>query len=154
MWTYEHKPKAPEEPDRIPGRRLLSGALISALCGWLVWSLIYYEYFGSFYLWPLYLLTPESWVEGADKMAFVWAWRIYQVIFAGVLAVIFGRVGHWSEVWRRYVAPSSGGPGMSPPLRRPSRGGRRGIRWSGRTCGPRGRTVRLIGWRRTHGRGR
>ncbi|MFI0769769.1 ATP-binding protein [Streptomyces sp. NPDC021218] len=105
VWTYEHKPKAPEEPDRIPGRRLLSGALISALCGWLVWSLIYYEYFGSFYLWPLYLLTPESWVEGADKMAFVWAWRIYQVIFAGVLAVIFGRVGHWSEVWRRYVAP-------------------------------------------------
>ncbi|MFE9000539.1 ATP-binding protein [Streptomyces sp. NPDC007875] len=105
VWTYEHKPKAPEDPDRIPGRRLLSGALISALCGWLVWSLIYYEYFGSFYLWPLYLLTPESWVEGADKMAFVWAWRIYQVIFAGVLAAIFGRVGHWSEVWRRYVAP-------------------------------------------------
>ncbi|MGV9852661.1 ATP-binding protein [Streptomyces sp. NPDC003442] len=105
VWTYEHKPKAPEEPDRIPGRRLLSGALISALCGWLVWSLIYYEYFGSFYLWPLYLLTPESWVEGDDKMAFVWSWRIYQVIFAGVLAVIFGRVGHWPEVWRRYVAP-------------------------------------------------
>ncbi|MBB4782201.1 hypothetical protein BJY27_003162 [Streptomyces rapamycinicus] len=105
VWTYEHKPKAPEEPDRIPGQRLLSGALISALCGWLVWSLIYYEYFGSFYLWPLYLLTPESWVEGDDKMAFVWAWRIYQVIFAGVLAVIFGRVGHWPEVWRRYVAP-------------------------------------------------
>ncbi|MGW4073507.1 ATP-binding protein [Streptomyces asiaticus] len=105
VWTYEHKPKAPEEPDRIPGQRLLGGALISALCGWLVWSLIYYEYFGSFYLWPLYLLTPESWVEGDDKMAFVWAWRIYQVIFAGVLAVIFGRVGHWPEVWRRYIAP-------------------------------------------------
>ncbi|WP_432046331.1 ATP-binding protein [Streptomyces asiaticus] len=105
VWTYEHKPKAPEEPDRIPGQRLLSGALISALCGWLVWSLIYYEYFGSFYLWPLYLLTPESWVEGDDKMAFVWAWRVYQVIFAGVLAVIFGRVGHWPEVWRRYIAP-------------------------------------------------
>ncbi|MFE5163963.1 ATP-binding protein [Streptomyces sp. NPDC056697] len=106
VWTYEHKPKAPEEPDRIPGRRLLSGALISLLCGWLVWSLLWNGYLGGYWLWPMYLLTPDSWYErGGNTQAGWWAQRIYIGIVLACLSVIFGRVGHWSEVWRRYVAP-------------------------------------------------
>ncbi|MEU4891858.1 ATP-binding protein [Streptomyces sp. NPDC044780] len=106
VWTYEHKPKAPEEPDRIPGRRLLSGALISALCGWLVWSLLWNGYLGGYWLWPMYLLTPDSWYErGGNTEAGWWSQRIYIGIILAALAVIFGRVGHWSEVWRRYIAP-------------------------------------------------
>ncbi|CAM5545136.1 MULTISPECIES: ATP-binding protein [Streptomyces] len=106
VWTYEHKPKAPEEPDRIPGRRLLSGALISLLCGWLVWSLLWNGYLGGYWLWPMYLLTPDSWYErGGNTQAGWWAQRIYIGIVLVGLAVIFGRVGHWSEVWARYVAP-------------------------------------------------
>ncbi|MFE1933840.1 ATP-binding protein [Streptomyces sp. NPDC059474] len=104
VWTYEHKPKAPEEPDRIPGRRLLSGALISVLCGWLVWSLLWNGYLGGYWLWPLALLTPDSWSESGN-VAYVVATYTYYGIFLCAIAVIFGRVGHWSEVWRRYVAP-------------------------------------------------
>ncbi|WAP58608.1 ATP-binding protein [Streptomyces sp. S465] len=104
VWTYEHKPKAPEEPDRIPGRRLLSGALISALCGWLVWSLLWNGYLGGYWLWPLALLTPDSWAE-TGNMAYVIATYTYYGVFLCAIAVIFGRVGHWSEVWRRYIAP-------------------------------------------------
>ncbi|MFC9227203.1 ATP-binding protein [Streptomyces hygroscopicus] len=106
VWTYEHKPKAPEEPDRIPGRRLLSGALISALCGWLVWSLLWNGYLGGYWLWPMYLLTPDSWYErGGNTEAGWWSQRIYIGIVVAILAAIFGRVGHWPEVWRRYVVP-------------------------------------------------
>ncbi|MFD8097476.1 type IV secretory system conjugative DNA transfer family protein [Streptomyces malaysiensis] len=104
VWTYEHKTRAPEEPDRIPGQRLLSGALISALCGWLVWSLLWDGYLGGYWLWPLDLLTPDSWSEDGN-MAYLVATYTYYGIFLCAIAVIFGRVGHWPEVWRRYVAP-------------------------------------------------
>ncbi|MFG2586410.1 type IV secretory system conjugative DNA transfer family protein [Streptomyces malaysiensis] len=104
VWTYEHKTRAPEEPDRIPGQRLLGGALISALCGWLVWSLLWNGYLGGYWLWPLDLLTPDSWSEDGN-MAYLVATYTYYGIFLCAIAVIFGRVGHWPEVWRRYVAP-------------------------------------------------
>ncbi|QKV92269.1 ATP-binding protein [Streptomyces sp. NA02950] len=106
VWTYEYKPKPPEDPDRIPGRRLLGGALISALCGWLVWSLLWNGYLGGYWNWPLYLLTPDSWYErGGNTEAGWWAQRIYIGIVIAILAAIFSRVGHWGEVFRRYVAP-------------------------------------------------
>ncbi|XUZ86625.1 ATP-binding protein [Streptomyces sp. HD1123-B1] len=104
IWGYEHKPKPPEDPERIPGRRLLSGALISALCGWLVWSLLWNGYLGGYWLWPLDLLTPDSWSENGEA-AYVVATYTYYGIFVVAIAVIFGRVGHWGEVFRRYVAP-------------------------------------------------
>lgn len=153
VWTYEHKPKAPEEPDRIPGRRLLSGALISLLCGWLVWSLLWNGYLGGYWLWPLALLTPDSWSESGN-VAYVVATYTYYGIFLCAIAVIFGRVGHWSEVWARYVAPLFRRAWDEPAPEAAVAMRPEGIPWSGRTCGPRGRTVRLIGWRRTHGRGR
>ncbi|MFD0446614.1 ATP-binding protein [Streptomyces indonesiensis] len=106
VWTYEHKPKAPEEPDRIPGRRLLSGALIAILCTWLLWSLITKGYLGPYWLWPLRLLNAEDWFNrDGDKDMLKWIANGYETLWFLIIATIFSRVGHWPEVWRRYVAP-------------------------------------------------
>ncbi|MEK8172733.1 hypothetical protein NKH77_37615 [Streptomyces sp. M19] len=51
-------------------REAVLGALIAALCAWLVWSLLYNGYLGGYWYWPLYLLTPDSWYErGGDAEA-------------------------------------------------------------------------------------
>lgn len=103
IWRYGHRPKPPEEPDRIPGRQLFSGALISLLCGWLLWSLLWNGYLGHYWMWPLYALTPDSWREG---MTAVWTVYIYYGLCALVLVVVFGRLGRWPQVWRRWAVPA------------------------------------------------
>ncbi|MFI1338381.1 ATP-binding protein [Streptomyces sp. NPDC020845] len=107
VWTYGHKPKPPEDPGRIPDRQLISGALIAALCGYLLWAMLYYNYLGGYWYWPLYLVTPDSWYApgGKEMGPGWWAQYTYEGLVACAIAVIFGRVGHWDEVWRRYVAP-------------------------------------------------
>ncbi|MEC4020153.1 ATP-binding protein [Streptomyces sp. H27-D2] len=105
IWRYGHRVRPPEEPERIPGRQLISGGLIALLIGWLIWSLAWNGYLGEYWLWPLYLLTPESWTKGDSKMTFVVAWYIYVTLFALTLVVIFARIGRWAEIWRRYAAP-------------------------------------------------
>ncbi|PGH52518.1 ATP-binding protein [Streptomyces sp. Ru87] len=107
VWRFGHRPRPPREPDRIPGRSLLSGALISFLCGWLVWSLCFNGYLGSYWLWPLLLFTPDSWREaGGNKEAYARAASIYYVLFAALLVVVFGRLGRWAEIHRRWIAPA------------------------------------------------
>ncbi|MFF4601193.1 ATP-binding protein [Streptomyces sp. NPDC001339] len=105
IWTYGHRPKPPEEPDRVPGRQLVAGALISFLCGWLVWSLLSNEYLGDYWLWPLLVLTPDSWREAGGQMAFVWATYVYYGLVVALLAVVFGRIGRWPELARRVLGP-------------------------------------------------
>ncbi|MCM2578897.1 ATP-binding protein [Streptomyces meridianus] len=106
IWRFGHRPRPPEEPDRTPGRSLLTGALVSVLCGWLLWSLLWNGYLGSYWLWPLFLLTPDSWrAAGGNHLAYVWATFLYYALVAGTLLVVFGRLGRWSEVWRRFVSP-------------------------------------------------
>ncbi|MEU9115822.1 ATP-binding protein [Streptomyces sp. NPDC048483] len=105
VWTYGHRPRPAKEPDRIPARQLLSGALISFLCGWLLWSLLWNNYLGSYWMWPLVLLTPDSWQDGSNPMAFVWASYIYYGLFLLLMAVAFGRLGRWPEVGRRFLMP-------------------------------------------------
>ncbi|MEU1819615.1 ATP-binding protein [Streptomyces roseifaciens] len=102
IWAYGYRPKPPEEPDRIPGRQLLSGAVIALLCGWLLGSLLWNGYLGSYWLWPLTVLTPDSWHRG---MAAVWTIYTYYAVCLGVLICVFGRLGRWPQVWRRYFAP-------------------------------------------------
>ncbi|MFJ9854341.1 ATP-binding protein [Streptomyces sp. NPDC101150] len=105
VWTYGHRPRPAEEPDRIPARQLISGALISFLCGWLLWSLLWNNYLGSYWMWPLLLLTPDSWRDGSDPMAFVWASYIYYALFGALLVAVFGRLGRWPELGRRFLLP-------------------------------------------------
>ncbi|MEK2471402.1 ATP-binding protein [Streptomyces noursei] len=106
IWTYGHRPRAKEEPERIPLRQLISGALISFLCGWLLWSLLWNGYLGTYWSWPLLLLTPDSWrAAGGDKMAFVWASYVYDGLVLLLIVVIFGRLGRWPELVRRVLGP-------------------------------------------------
>ncbi|WP_438828542.1 ATP-binding protein [Streptomyces hesseae] len=104
VWTFGHRPRPPEEPDRIPGRQLISSAVISLLCGWLLWSLLWNGYLGHYWIWPLFALTPDSWRE--EGIFAVWVVYGYYVLVALVLAVVFGRLGRWPQVWRRWAAPA------------------------------------------------
>ncbi|MEV7556308.1 ATP-binding protein [Streptomyces sp. NPDC089795] len=100
VWTYGHVPRATEEPEETPTRQLVSGALISLLAGLLLWSLLWNNYLGGFWLWPMYMFTPDSWAHthAAVVVAYVW----YGIVVA-VLAIGFGRLGRWPELGRRLL---------------------------------------------------
>ncbi|MBM4793197.1 ATP-binding protein [Streptomyces sioyaensis] len=109
IWTYGHRARAAADPDRVPARQLISGAVISFLCGWLLWSLLWNQYLGSYWLWPLVLLTPDSWRSaGGDKMIYVVATYAYYGLVLALLAVVFGRLGRWPELARRFLGPVLG----------------------------------------------
>lgn len=103
IWSFEHKPRPKEEPHRLPGTQLLAGAAVSFLCGWLLWSLLVNGYLGPYWRWPLLVFMPDEW-RGALEEAV--ADYYYRLLFICVLAVVFGRLGRWPEVWRRYFAPT------------------------------------------------
>ncbi|MFD7502006.1 ATP-binding protein [Streptomyces sp. NPDC059850] len=110
VWAYGHRPKPPEDPERIPGRRLISGALIAGICGWLAWRLLIHNYLGGWYMWFFYVFTPDSWVGMSDGRVvdlegFAQATRVYEYVLGVLIFAVFGRVGHWGEVWRRFVSP-------------------------------------------------
>ncbi|WP_327416712.1 ATP-binding protein [Streptomyces sp. NBC_01233] len=100
VWTYGHVPRAAEEPEETPTRQLISGALISLLAGLLLWSLLVNNYLGGFWLWPLYMFTPDSWARtnAAVVAAYVW----YGIVI-GALVFGFGRLGRWPELGRRVL---------------------------------------------------
>jgi hypothetical protein len=113
-----HQPRPVKEPELIPGRQLVSGALIALLCGWLVWSLLWNGYLGSWWLIPLELMTPDSWRFGASTTTTVLVYYGYYTVIGGGLLIGVIRIGRWSEVWRRYAAPRFKGPaepGQAPP---------------------------------------
>lgn len=101
IWRCGYERRPPEDPERIPARQLISGAVVSFLIGWLIWSLLWNGYLGGYWLWPLDVLTPDS-----GRGGLLWAgasWAYYGLVLGGI-AVVFGRIGHWQEVWRRAVA--------------------------------------------------
>ncbi|MFF4850130.1 ATP-binding protein [Streptomyces sp. NPDC001194] len=100
VWTYGHVPRAAEEPERTPTRQLISGALIALLAGLLLWSLLWNGYLGGFWLWPLYMFTPDSW---AGKLPSVVASYIWYALVGAALVVGFGRLGRWPELARRML---------------------------------------------------
>ncbi|MFJ4922687.1 ATP-binding protein [Streptomyces sp. NPDC088725] len=99
-WAYGHVARAAVEPERTPLRQLVTGALISFLAGLLLWSLIRNGYLGSFWVWPLLVLTPDSW-PGTETGTT--ALNVYYVLMAAVLIVVFGRLGRWTELARRIL---------------------------------------------------
>lgn len=106
IFAYGYETRQAPDPDRLPGRRLLGGALLSLLCGLLVWSLCWNGYIG-FWLAPLYWIIPKSWYQGSGSVVpYLIATDLYYLLFALLLAWIFGRLGNWPEVWRRYVRPA------------------------------------------------
>lgn len=107
-WRYAHVPR-PERPEEegVGDRSLLIGALVSLLAGLLIWSLWWNNYI-PYWLVPMKLVTPGEWwnpgmyggprtQEAADGVV------VYTGIFGAVLVYWFGRLGNWSEVFRRFV---------------------------------------------------
>ncbi|MDF6018487.1 ATP/GTP-binding protein [Streptomyces sp. JH34] len=108
VWRYGHVPRPPEEPEGVSDRSLLVGVLISVLSGLLLWSLWRNGYI-PYRLVPLKLFTPGDWwyagtfggprtIEGADALT------VYEAVLFGLLVYGCGRLGNWSEIFRRHVA--------------------------------------------------
>lgn len=111
VWSYGYTPKPPEDPDRISSGRLLGGASIALFFTWLLWALITHDYLGGYWFWPLEVLldlfNADSWFNAqGDASALIWVQRGYKTLWFLIIAAIFSRVGHWSEVWRRFVSPA------------------------------------------------
>ncbi|MBL1084967.1 ATP-binding protein [Streptomyces actinomycinicus] len=106
VWRLGHRPRPEQEPEQIPSRQLISGALIAFLVGWLVWSLLWNGYLGGWWVIPLELFTPDSWREGNDRVGNAVLWYSYYTVIALAILLVVGRLGRWGEVWRRYGPPS------------------------------------------------
>ncbi|MHA5051719.1 ATP-binding protein [Streptomyces sp. SD15] len=104
VWRFGYRPRPAEEPEQIPTRQLLSGAVIAFLVGWLIWSLLWNGYLGGWWVLPLDAMTA-SWTSSNSyaRVVFGYAWY---VIVALVIMISLGRLGRWSEVWRRYGLPA------------------------------------------------
>ncbi|RII09625.1 hypothetical protein DSC45_30465 [Streptomyces sp. YIM 130001] len=120
IWRFGHRPRPAEEPAKVPGRQLLSGALIAFLCGWLLWSLLWNGYLGGWWVVPLELVTPGSWRSGESQFTNTAVWYAYYGLIAFGIMFVVGRVGRWPEVWRRYVLPRFKNPEPPPPLPTPA----------------------------------
>lgn len=106
VWRFGHRPRPEEEPERIPARQLLSGAVIAFLVGWLIWSLLWNGYLGGWWVLPLELFTPDSWRHSGDQVGNAFLWYGYYTLIALVIMIGVGRLGRWGEVWRRYGLPA------------------------------------------------
>ncbi|MDQ1025746.1 hypothetical protein QF035_003328 [Streptomyces umbrinus] len=105
VWRFGHLPRPEEEPEQIPARQLIGGALIAFLVGWLIWSLLWNGYLGGWWLLPLYAMIPDSWAEPHSFGSVVVVYAYYVAIAMGIMIGV-GRLGRWSEVWRRYGLPA------------------------------------------------
>ncbi|MEV2247732.1 ATP/GTP-binding protein [Streptomyces sp. NPDC049970] len=108
VWRFGHTQRPPERPEGVSDRSLVVGVLISALCGLLLWSLWRNGYI-PYRLVPLKLFTPGDWwyagtfggprtIQGADALT------VYEALLFGLLVYACGRLGNWSEIFRRHVA--------------------------------------------------
>ncbi|MFH9403362.1 ATP-binding protein [Streptomyces sp. NPDC017638] len=117
IWRFGHRPRPEQEPEQIPTRQLLSGALIAFLVGWLVWSLLWNGYFGTWWVLPLDLFTPDSWRQSDDRVGSAILWYSYYAVIALAILLVVGRLGRWGEVWRRYGPRTwvASAPSAAPP---------------------------------------
>ncbi|MFE9612611.1 ATP-binding protein [Streptomyces sp. NPDC006012] len=117
VWRFGHRPRPAEEPERTPARQLLSGAVIAFLVGWLVWSLLWNGYLGSWWVLPLELFTPDSWRHSDDRVGNAVLWYGYYTLIALAIMLVVGRLGRWAEVWRRFGPPAwiSAAPAVERP---------------------------------------
>lgn len=106
VWRFGHRPRPEQEPERTPTRQLISGALISFLVGWLIWSLLWNGYLGGWWVLPLELFTPDSWLHNNDRVQNAFLWYGYYTVIVLAVMVAVGRLGRWGEVWRRFGPPA------------------------------------------------
>ncbi|SHM67364.1 type IV secretory system conjugative DNA transfer family protein [Actinacidiphila paucisporea] len=100
VYAYGH---VPSEPGRVPDSRVISRAVLAFLAGVLVWSLRN-NGFLSWWQFPLHVLSPHSWsISGHLTRPEVFTQNLYSVLSAAVMVWIFGKLGDWPEVARRYL---------------------------------------------------
>ncbi|GHA47712.1 hypothetical protein GCM10010303_68950 [Streptomyces purpurascens] len=108
VWRFGHRPRPAEEPEEIPTRQLLSGALIAFLVGWLIWSLLQNGYLGNWWWVPFDLIIPDAWRGGDSDLGETGTFIVYQgyelLVALGIMVGV-ARLGRWGEVWRRFVVP-------------------------------------------------
>ncbi|MEU2952654.1 ATP/GTP-binding protein [Streptomyces xanthochromogenes] len=102
LWRFGHKPRPDADPDRVPDRALLVGALVALLAATLVWSLWSNGYIPHSRV-LLELFTPAEWWSYPRPPQSVTAIQVYNSLFAALLIFVFGRMGNWLEVFRRYA---------------------------------------------------
>ena len=109
IYAFGHTPRPPVDPDRIGDRRLVGVAVAALLGGWLTHSILY-DYLYAWWIRPLFWLgfVPDTGVPWtlAQVHRFVAAADVYGVLWWVLLAVVFGRAGHWPEVGRRCLLPA------------------------------------------------
>ncbi|MEI5101285.1 ATP-binding protein [Streptomyces sp. PmtG] len=115
VWRFGHAPRPEQEPEVIPTRQLLSGAVIAFLVGWLIWSLLWNGYLGGWWVVPLELFLPDAWIYTGNKVGNAVVWNVYYTAIALAIMVGVGRIGRWGEVWRRFVAPRLKRPEPAAP---------------------------------------
>ncbi|MFD7337763.1 ATP/GTP-binding protein [Streptomyces violascens] len=102
LWRFGHKPRADADPDRVSDRALLVGALVALLAATLVWSLWTNGYIPHSRV-LLELFTPAEWWRYPRPPEAITAIEVYNSLFAALLIYVFGRMGNWLEVFRRYA---------------------------------------------------
>ncbi|MFE0100964.1 ATP-binding protein [Streptomyces sp. NPDC059009] len=115
VWRFGHVARPEQEPELIPSRQLLSGALIAFLVGWLVWSLLWNGYLGGWWVVPIELLLPDSWIYGQGRVGNAFVWYGYYTVIALIIMIGVGKLGRWGEVWRRFVLPRFRRPAPQAP---------------------------------------
>ncbi|WP_246213042.1 ATP-binding protein [Streptomyces abyssomicinicus] len=105
IWRFAHRPRPDEEPEVTPARQLVTGAVISFLVGWLVWSLLWNGYLGGWWLLPLWAMVPDSWAEPHSVGAVIAVYAYYAVV-GGIILLAVARLGRWAELWRRFGPPA------------------------------------------------
>ncbi|MFK0296957.1 ATP-binding protein [Streptomyces sp. NPDC090442] len=100
IWRLGHRPRAEQPADQTPLRQLIFGACLTALGAWLVGSLLYHGYLGSWWIWPLAVLGPQ------DPALFVPAAWLYYLLWVVGLGVAAARMGRWRELARRTIVPA------------------------------------------------
>ncbi|MFB8127426.1 ATP/GTP-binding protein [Streptomyces bacillaris] len=107
VWRFGFTPRPPEQGEEVSDRSLLVGAVITLLSALLLWSLWRNGYL-PYRLVPLKLFTPGEWwnpgtsggprtIEGADALT------VYEALLFGLLVYGCGRIGNFSELFRRHV---------------------------------------------------
>ncbi|MFE0808762.1 ATP-binding protein [Streptomyces sp. NPDC058794] len=119
VWRFGHRARPDEEPEQMPTRQLLSGALIAFLVGWLIWSLLANGYLGGWWILPLELLTPDSWRTSDSQIVNLVVWDGYTLLVVLAIMMGVGRLGRWDEVWRRLVRPRLRRPEQRAPQSAP-----------------------------------
>ncbi|WP_329123604.1 ATP/GTP-binding protein [Streptomyces sp. NBC_01465] len=102
LWRFGHRPRPDADPDRVPNRALIGGAVVALLAAALVWSLWRNGYVPHSRI-LLELVTPTDWWGLERPTAAITALAVYNSLVAALVIVGFGRLGNWREVFHRYA---------------------------------------------------